>query len=79
MFLTLSYFRTIFLLPTTPYYDNMAGASEAPLSWADMDELDRAESTQDGSVSGKDADVDDIGFTTVAGLLAVTVSEVGKL
>ena len=57
----------------------MAGASEAPLSWADMDELDRAESTQDGSVSGKDADVDDIGFTTVAGLLAVTVSEVGKL
>ena len=54
----------------------MAGASEAPLSWADLDEIDRAESTQDESMSGKDADVEDIGITTVAGGLAVTVSEV---
>ena len=57
----------------------MAGASEAPLSWADLDEIDRAESTQDESMSGKDADVEDIGITTVAGGLAVTVSEVVKL
>ena len=69
----------IFATYTTFYYDKMAGASEAPLSWADLDEIDRAESTQDESMSGKDADVEDIGVITVAGGLAVTVSEVGKL
>ena len=79
MFLTLSCFRIIFATYTTFYYDEMAGASETPLSWADLDEIDRAESTQDESMSGKDADVEDIGVITVAGGLAVTVSEVGKL
>ena len=57
----------------------MAGSNETAVSWVDLDELDRAESTQDDLMSGKDADVEDIGVTTVAGGLAVTVSEVVEL
>ena len=57
----------------------MAGSRETAVSWVDLDELDRAESTQDDLMSGKDADVEDIGVTTVAGGLAVTVSEVVEL
>ena len=54
----------------------MAGINETAVSWVELDELDRAEGTQDNLTSGKDVDVDDIDDTTVAGGLAVTVSEV---
>ena len=54
----------------------MAGINETAVSWV---ELDRAEGNQGNLTSGKDVDVDDIDDTTVAGGLAVTVSEVVEL
>ena len=60
----------------------MAGINETAVSWVELDELDRAEGNQvnllagdAASTSNRDVDVI-IDDTTVAGGLAVTVSEV---